>query len=299
MPNTKNFEWIDLVKPSRQEMEKIARKYLLHPLAVENALQYVQRPKVDEYPNHLFIALHEPEMKNTHVSEIELDVLLGKNFVITVSDKKLKLVSELKARYEKEKALYSKGPDHLVYLLLDEVVDNYFPILDSVDSKISALEQNVFSRPSKTILNDLFKMKKAMLQLRKIANPQREILNFLTRHESKYISEKHILYFRDVYDHLTRVNDTIDIYRDVISNATEAYLSVISNKLNEIMKLLTIIATIMLPLTLISGIYGMNFLFIPEIHSEFGRQYGYYFALSLMLIIALIMVAWFKKKKWL
>jgi len=188
----------------------------------------------------------------------------------------------------------SKGMDFLLYEIMDRLIDNYFPILDDFDEVIDELEYEAFHNPTRETLDRIFKLKRDVTSLRRITGPQRDIFNRLSRDSFPVISRRSAPYFRDVYDHLARISDLSDSYKDLTAGLMEAYLMVVSNRLNEIIKVLTLSATIILPLTVITGIYGMNFDFMPGIN----WRYGYFFVLGVMAMVGLGLLFFFKKRKW-
>ena len=188
----------------------------------------------------------------------------------------------------------SKESDSLLHLVIDSLVDNYLPVLDVLDYKISNIETQVLKNPTQKTLNNIFAVKKDILYLRRFIGPQRDTVNFLSKENFQFVNPKRRVYFRDVYDNMIFINDTIDTYRDVINGTFDAYLSTISNRTNDIMKVLTIIATIMMPLTLITGIYGMNFREMPLL----TWHWGFYIISAAMIILGIGMLAYFKRKDW-
>jgi magnesium transporter len=199
------------------------------------------------------------------------------------------------ARMQKNPAVMAKGADTLLHIVVDSLVDNYLPVLDVMDYRISNIETQIMKNPNQNILNNIFTLKKEVLNLRRFIAPQRDTVNFLSKEEYPFIHPKTRVYFRDVYDNMIFINDTIDTYRDVLNSALDVYISTVSNKTNEIMKVLTMIATIVMPLTLIAGIYGMNFKHMPILEWE----YGFISISVIMAILGLGMIMYFKRKEWL
>ena len=292
------FVWVDISKPSKDDMAFLSKIFPLHPLAVEDTLHPIQRPKLDEYEDHLFVVSYAVGYSKHSASTSELDFFLGKNFLVTVREDNIPAVGDAIQAITKNPSLFARGPAFLLYLIMDLLVDSYFPVFDVFGDDIDRLEDQVFDNPSKEILRAVFKMKRSIFSLRKIITPEREVLMTIALREQKFVPQKLSIYFRDVYDHLIRVSDVMDNYRDILTGILDGYASTISNKLNETMKVLTIIATIILPLSLIAGIYGMNFKYVPEIHSAWGVQYGYFWALGLMALVAAVMLVYFRKQKW-
>ncbi|MBN1353189.1 MAG: magnesium/cobalt transporter CorA [Candidatus Omnitrophica bacterium] len=290
--------WVDVQKPAETDMGFLEKYFSFHPLAIEDCMTTIQRPKIDRYENYLFIVLHAAIIAphKDKASSLELDSFVGENYVVTVHFKPVPSVGGTWERCIKNTHIMSQGAAYLFYFLADALVDNYFPILEKLDKEIQKAEDSIFKNADATALNKLFILKENVLLLRRTIGPQRETMNFIARGDYQpMLPDKLSIYFRDVSDLLARINDTLDTYRDLLTASMDGYLSVTSNKLNEIMKVLTIIATIMMPLTLVTGIYGMNFRFMPEI----TWRYGYFFVLLLMVAIAGGMLFFFKKKKWL
>lgn len=298
LKKTDTFVWVDVEKPTQKDMQFLENYFSFHPLAIEDCMTTIQRPKIDRYDNYLFIVLHAAILgpHKDKATSLEVDSFIGENYVVTVHLKSIPSVSSTWERCLKNLQIMSQGAAYLFYFLADALVDNYFPILEKLDKEIQKAEDNIFKNTDSLALNKIFDLKENVLILRRIIGPQRETMNFIARGGYQpIIPAKLSIYFRDVSDLLARISDNLDTYRDALSSALDGYMSATSNKLNEIMKVLTIIATIMMPLTLITGIYGMNFRFMPEIES----RYGYFITVGIMVAIACGMLIFFKKKKWL
>jgi len=292
------FVWVDVRKPAPSDMRFLEKHFSFHPLAIEDCLAAIQRPKIDTYDNYIFIVLHAAILAahKDKATSLELDSFVGENYVVTVHLKSIDSVTSTWDRCLKNKGIMSRGAAYLFYCIADALVDNYFPILEKLDKEIQKTEDIIFKDPNHRVLNKIFDLKENVLILRRILGPQRETMNFIARGSYQPIIPGSLsIYFRDVSDLLARINDNLDTYRDLLTSAVDGYMSATSNRLNEIMKVLTIIATIMMPLTLITGIYGMNFHFMPELQ----WQYGYFTVMGIMLVIAMGMLLFFKKKKWL
>ena len=290
------FMLVDALKPTGNELKKLGSLFNFHSFSVDNALSENQPSRVVDFDDYIFLSTFEAEFGPDSILAKKLSIFFGKHFVVLVHSQEIGALKKVFADYEKSPALFSKGPSFFLYSLLDQVVDDYFPQLDGAADQIDALEREVFYSAKKHTLSNLFKMKRKIISFRRIVNLQREVLNFFGRHETEFIPREHLVYFNDVYGSVLRVADTADVYRELVSDSLQAYLAVISNKLNEVMKVLTIIATIMLPLTLVAGFYGMNVDF-PEA-AIFGKLGTYFFALGLMVVIAALMLFWFRQKKW-
>jgi len=292
----RGFLWVDVEGGSKDDLIGMKKLFRLHPITIENLVAFNQRPKAEEYPEYLFLIVHPVSYDNGKVKISELDFVLGSNYLITARQGAVPALSGISENLSKDPAYFDKGPAFLAYSIIDGVIDNYFPAMERMAEELDALETEIFSNPSKKTLNKLFRLKRNLVQFRKTVLAQRETLHFLGRQESDLIPSEHRIYFRDTYEHLIRVSDSIDTYREVVSDSMDAYLSMISNRLNEVMKVLTIIATIILPMSLIAGFYGMNVDF-PE-YALFGKSGSYFFAMGIMLAIAIVMLLWFRKKAW-
>lgn len=288
--------WTDIENPDDREIKVLDEVFGFHPLAIEDCVNMKQRSKLDDYNDYFFIVLHpvaETQMPN-RVGVSELGIFVGKGYIVTFHRDKVDPVSTVRQSVEKKPELMSKGIDYILYLIIDAVIDDYFPILDKIDDSFSSIEDQILKKPSNSDLNQLFKLKRILVDMRKILSPHREMINTLMRYEGIFIKGENRLFYLDIYDHLMRIFDFLDNYRDLISSSQEIYLTVVSNRMNEVIKTLTVIATITLPLTLISSIYGMNFKFMPELNWRFG----YFWALGLMLTTAGGLVYYFRKKSW-
>jgi magnesium transporter len=298
LPKKDSCIWVDIERPTQEDMQYLEQHFSFHPLAIEDCMTTIQRPKIDTYDGYLFIVLHAATLAphKDKATSLELDSFVGENYVVTVHLKPIPSVSSTWGRCLKNMGIMSRGAAHLFYFLTDALVDNYFPILEKLDSEIQRTEDSVLKDPDATVLNTIFDLKENVLILRRIIGPQRETMNFIARGGyHPLIPAELSIYFRDVSDLLARINDNLDTYRDLLASARDGYMSASSNRLNEIMKVLTIICTIMMPLTLITGIYGMNFRHMPEI----DWRYGYLSIMFVMILIACGMLLFFKKKRWL
>lgn len=291
-----NLVWVELENPTKDELAFIKDTFNLHPLTVEDCVNTNARPKIDQFPSYLFLILHAAGYNATtlKVKTLELNICVGKNFLLTIHMDPIPSLKNAWERANKNIALMCNDSDRLLYQVIDSLVDNYFPVADMLDTRIDKIENEVFSEPGESTLKHIFSVKNDVLFLRRMIAPQRETINLLAKGDHSFINPSTSIYFRDIGDNLIFILDTIDTYRDTISGALDAYLSNITNKTNEIMKTLTVIATIMMPLTLITGIYGMNFKFMPEI----GWKFGYVWAYGLMALVACGMLIYFKRNKW-
>jgi len=279
-------------------LEKLGECYGLHPLVLEDILNTDQRPKMEDYGEYLYIVLRMLNY-NDNSSEIEseqISLVLGPNFVFSFQEREGDTFNPIRDRIRNSKGRIRKmGADHLAYTLLDSIIDNYFIILEKLGEKIEFLEEEVVTHPTPETLQTVHHLKREMICLRKGVWPLREVISGLERGESSLIKESTRIYLRDVYDHTIQTIDTIETYRDMVSGMLDIYLSSISNRLNAVMKVLTIIATIFMPLTFLAGIYGMNFKYMPELE----WRWGYPVIWVIMVGIGVSMLLYFRKKKWL
>ncbi|HLZ63562.1 MAG TPA: magnesium/cobalt transporter CorA [Ktedonosporobacter sp.] len=290
--------WLDLQSPTDEDLQKIAVAFDLHPLAIEDATSEHQRPKVDQYENFFFVVFYavqlNPGQQEPTISEV--DMFLGTNYLITVHQGTLPELDELEQRWTRKAPQLEWNIGILLYSLLDTIVDHYFPVVDALVDQAEALEDRMFisSRHQDTVTLDILELKKRFLALRRIAAPERDVLNILTNRDNP-IFDKHVLiYFRDIYDHLTRLAETIDLYRDQMSTTMDAHLSLVSNDLNQVMRTLTVASIILMADSLIAGIYGMNFENMPELH----LPYAYFACLALMALLSLLLGFFFKRLGW-
>lgn len=279
-------------------MEKLGKHFNLHPLMMEDILNTDKRPEIEDYGDYIFIVikmLFYDEVEKLVKAE-QLSIILGTNIVFTFQERVGDVFNPLRERIRKERGrLRRSGTDYLAYALLDTIVDNYFIILEKFSDALEAIEDELMNNINKKTITEIHRMKREMVFLRKSVWPVREVVNGLERSESDLVDKSLSIYMRDLYDHTVQVIDTIETMREMVSGMLDIYLSSTSNRMNEVMKLLTIMASIFIPLTFIAGIYGMNFESMPELHS----RWGYPFTLALMLVVAISMILYFKKRKWL
>jgi len=294
----KDVIWVDMEAPTAED-EKILRDvFHFHPLTIEDCHENRHYPKIEEFPGYLYLILHgvRADTSPDHFNTIELDAFLGPNFVITYHHEFFRSIANVKQLLQTTPVVCRRGAAFLLHQILDQIVDYYSPVLDDFDERIDQLEDDIFTlkSPSNVILAEIMDLKRGVLRLRRISSKQMDVLYRMSRGEYSLIDQPMLPFFRDVHDHLVRVTDLAENYRDLISGALEAYLSVVSNRLNEIMKVLTIFSAVMLPLTFIAGVYGMNFENMPELHS----RYGYYAVWAIMVIVAVGMLSFFWKRGW-
>jgi magnesium transporter len=279
-------------------LEKIGEEYGIHPLVLEDILHTDQRPKVEFYEDYVFIVFKmlSYDKSSEEIQAEQISLILGENYVITFQEREGDVLDPVRERIKNTKSRFRKfGPDYLAYAIMDVIIDHYFVVLEIMGEKIEYLEGTVIENPGSRLVQEIQFMKRELIFLRKSIWPMREVLSELSREEDSLMSEAMIPYLRDIYDHTIQVVDTVETFRDMVSGILDIYLSSVSNRMNEIMKVLTIIATIFIPLTFIVGVYGMNFEFMPELH----WKWGYPIVWLVMVIIALFMLLFFRKRKWL
>ena len=285
--------WVDVTDPTKSDLEKLAQSFPLHHLTLEDCSKTGNRVKLEQFEEYIFIITYGLESSKKDTLAFQMNFVLGKNFLLTVHKEKISSFDSLKSDGKRLQNFISRGPDLLMHHLMDMEIDFYFPVLDEIEDQIDELEEEVYRNIDQKVLGRMFRLKRQLLTIRKRVGPQKEIVLMLTQKSFPFISEHASAYYRDIYDHIIRINESIDDYREILSNTLEVHLSMVSNRMNEVMKALTIVATVMLPLTVLTGIYGMN-LNIPKSHIDFM----YYIVLSFMVIIAAIMILYFRRKRW-
>ena len=289
--------WIDIQQPEERVLESLLEeRFGFHELAAEDSLSPNTLPKYDAFAGYDFFVFRAVYVNLAeHGSQTDkVAAFLGRNFLITVHRDPMQSVDDVCNRLPSDQRLLGNGPDFLLYSIVDQLVDAHFPLLDSIEESVDDLQDDIFRDARPSHLDELLHLKRDVNVLRRQSLPQRELLNQISRGDAAFVQKQHLIYFRDVYDHMFRISETIDVERDMMAGTMEAYLSVVANRTNEIMKVLTVLSTIMLPLTVIAGIYGMNFEHMPELH----WRYGYLFALGLMAITDGALLLWFRRRGW-
>ncbi|MBL7200674.1 MAG: magnesium/cobalt transporter CorA [Anaerolineae bacterium] len=292
--------WINLDGLHDTEMVgRLGARSGLHPLVVEDILNTDQRPKLDDHGEYIFVVLKSLYHADEDSGEPEIEqisLVIGPDYVLSFQEREGDEFEPIRDRIRGNVSRVRKGgADYLAYALIDLVVDQYFVVLERLGDRIEALEEELVAAPTTQTLHDLHHLKREMAFLRKSVWPLREAISKLERSESPLIHEATGVYLRDVYDHTIQIIDAVETFRDMLSGMLDIYLSSVSNRMNEVMKLLTIIATVFIPLTFVAGLYGMNFKYMPELQ----WPWGYPMAWAIMIAIALLMVAYFRRKKWL
>ncbi len=288
--------WVDVVDPTHEELKRIGEEFGFHPLSLEDAERGGQRPKIDQYDGYQFIVFYGLTIEAERCKGHEVAIFLGKHFMVTCHDSHLRVIGETAERWKANvHALGSHGASFLLYSLLDSIVDGYFPVLDEIAERADTLEEMILLEAQPGLQAEILQLRRDLLMIRRVVGPERDVMNVLIRHDPPMFSDREIVYFQDVYDHLLRVSDAVDIYRDMLSSVLDANLSMISHSLNQIVKRLTASSIILMSITLVAGIYGMNFAYMPEL----DWRHGYPFALGLMVVVALTEWALFKRIDWL
>jgi len=297
--------WVNVDGLHQTDMiEKLCTCFDLHPLTVEDILNTTQRPKLDVFDDYLYLVIkmqtYNPERRQVDMEQVSF--VLGKNYLLSFQEKEGDTFDPVRNRIRTSKGRIRKmKADYLAYALLDSIIDNYFSVLEQVGEEIEFMEEELVKEPEPETLHRIHILKREMILLRRSVWPLREVINSLIRgEETEMIGEDIYFYLKDLYDHTIQVIDTIETFRDIISGMIDIYLSSVSNRMNEVMKVLTIFAAIFIPLTFIAGVYGMNFdrVTSPLNMPELGWYYGYPFALGLMAVSAAGMLIYFKRKKW-
>ena len=279
-------------------ISKIGKNYGIHPLMLEDIVNTEQRPKIEDFEDYLFLVVKmlSFDEKQREINIEQVSLVIGPNYVLSFQEREGDVFDPVRDRIRRSKGrIRKKGADYLAYALLDAIVDGYFLILERIGDRIEELEENLISRPDVRMLQAIHYLKREMIFLRRSVWPLREVISGMSRKESSLIKESTEIFLRDVYDHTIQVIDTIETYRDMVSGMLDTYLSSISNRMNEVMKVLTIFAAIFIPLTFVAGIYGMNFAYMPEL----GWKWGYFAVLAIMATICISMLIYFRSKKWL
>jgi len=291
--------WVSLERPSQEEFLTILRDiFKFHPLTIEDCQSAgYQTPKIDDFGQYLFIIVHaiSPQQNFQILDTVELDLFVGENYVVThTQSDRMPPIDYIWQRIHRDERLHLNGSDFLCHAILDALVDDYMPLIDQMAEEIEELEDKVIANPNIATLQRILDLKHTIMSLRRIIGPQREIVNRLSRDDFTLIDHQSRIYFRDIYDHLVRIQDMSETIRDIVSSALDIYLNSTSLRLNEIMKALTIVSTIFLPLTFLAGVYGMNFEYMPEV----SMKLAYPVLWGICMIIAVGMLAFFKRRGW-
>ena len=298
--------WLDMVKPTDEEYALLDEVFGFHPLAIEDTLGYVQRPKIESYRHvgegctegSFYMVFHGPDLETfkQRLRTKELDLFVSERYLVTVHEEAMKSIEEVVTRCEADPSqTLDRGTDVLLYNILDHMVDHYGPILDYLQDTLDDLEDRALTDPKPEVLTEIAMKKRELLNLRRIVGPQREVVAQLTRGDVPFIREGTRVYLRDVQDHLIRTVESVELYRDLVLGARDIYLSSISNRLNETMRTLTILSVIALPMTVVTGFFGMNFESIPGLHS----REAFWITVAVMIVAVAGLLYLFRRKGWL
>jgi magnesium transporter len=303
LAHDENILWLDLQDPTPEELELLASEFKFHPLALEDA-QKRQRPKVEQYDDFNFLVFYDIDYDEASnlIDEHQLGIFFGRNYLVTVHYEPIEEIDEVAGRWQHNVDQIGRGVGVLVYSLLDTIVDHYFAVVDGIGDRIEEMETRVFTQADRESLLEIFTLRRELLNLRRTISPERDVMAMLARRDLPVVGEAVTIYFQDVYDHVLRVTEAIDTYRELLSDVLNSYLSVnannmamTSNNLNQVMRVLTSVSIILMSVTLIASIYGMNFDNMPELHT----RYGYFVALLVMLTLGLGLAVFFKRRNWL
>jgi magnesium transporter len=295
-PPSGALRWVDIGGQAEADVQLLGDRFGFHPLTLEDCLHFDQRPKLEEYGEYLFVVLHafaHPEGDICEIAPHEVHFFLGRDYLVTVHDSDVPPLDAVWKRIEGDASLGRRGVDFVLYLISDAIVDANFPIIDRINDALEDIEDSVLKGQDPRDLARIFDLKRTIVLLRKVLSPERDVFAVLSKRGDARIAEKTSLYFRDVYDHLVRIYESIDTGRDLLGNALEAYLSMTSNRTNEIMKRLTLLSAVFLPLTFITGFFGQNFEHMP-FHSDALM----YTMVTACIVIPSAMVVWFKRSGW-
>lgn len=288
--------WLDLEQPTTEELTLLHDEFGFHPLAIEDAIQTHERPKIETYPGYYLIIFYsiEYDADRQTLNFLPITLFVGVNYLVSIRTGPVRHVQQTLTRWQANGYVPGYQISSILYALIDAIVDDYFIVLDMLGEQIDAVEDAIFQRGRQEIASEIFTLKKDLLLLRRIVAPERDILNVLLRQEIRIFQPRELAYVRDVYDHLVRITESIDLYRDLLSSALDSYLSLQGNQLNQLVKVLTLWSIILMACSLVAGIYGMNFVLMPELE----QPWGYPFALSLMITIAVSLAIYFKRRRW-
>lgn len=294
--------WVDFSDEPPEACLPILAGFDFHPLAIEDALQQTHSPKLDDWGDYLYIVLNYmsvAENGDEWDTEIdELDVFLGKNYIVTHHDNPVPAIDETWNSCDRDPRTLQDGADHLLYKIADKLIAGYMPAVEKIDDAIDQIEDQVFDRPSPRTLERLFALKRVLLAMRRILLPQREVMNKLARDDYDVIDPKDRIFFRDIYDHLVRLHDLNESLRDLVGGALDTYLSVINNRMNEIMKTLTIITVLFMPLTFLTGYFGMNFFEPLGLMKNWTSNPVFYLTLITIFVMPTLMYLWMRRRTW-
>ncbi|MHB1318863.1 MAG: magnesium/cobalt transporter CorA [Anaerolineae bacterium] len=294
--------WVDIAGEAMEQAEVILHDvFQFHPLAVDDALRETHVPKVDDWGDFVYVTLHSVTHEKDSweaLDTLEVDAFLGKGYMVSYESRPVECVERVWALVQRDLRHVERGAEHLLYLVADELVSDYFPVVEDIDDELDSLEDELLADPQQEEMERIFRLKRALAHLRRVLGPLREVMSRLARNSYAALDPESTVFFRDVYDHLVRLYDITESLRDLLSGTMDIYLSVVNNRLNQIMKVLTMVSTLVMPLTFVTGFFGMNF-FAPamDLHQWTGRAA---FLATLLLIAGVpgAMYLWMRKRAW-
>jgi len=294
--------WLDLNNEPKESCIRILRDgFGFHPLAIDDALEESHVPKVDDWGKYLYLVLHAVDFRSEReepLSTHELDLFLGENYLVTYRTDQMPGMERVWDSCKRDERLMQKSAANLLYRIADEMAANTMPIVDEIDESVDHIEDTLFDHPEPELLESIFTLKRSLLHLRRIISPQREVLNKLARGDFRVIAEGDRVFFRDVYDHLVRLYDIAEGLRDLAGGALETYLSVVSNRMNEVMKILAVITTLFMPISFLSGFFGMNFFQPVANMSNWTERMTFYVVAAIMVMVPVGMYSWMRRRRW-
>lgn len=296
-PGSGAFVWVDLASPSIPESLVLSDSFAFHPLSVEDAMSAVQYPRIEPYDGYLYVVLHGIDFREAEhgFATHDVDFFLGRNFLVTVHDGYSRSIANLRDHCPRNHNLMGEGPVALFHRIVDAMVDHYRPEVEKLEEALDGIEEQVFQHDTPDLIREILEKKRDVSSLRRVVTPQRDVIGRLARREFVDISSEMALRFRDVYDHLVRLNDEAFLFQDRITGILDAHLSSVSNRLNQVMKLLTVLTTVFMPLTLISGLWGMN-IQLPHFPGGDGAQF--WWLIGTMAVIVAVMLSFFRRMRW-
>lgn len=300
--NRRGLLWVDFENEPAESCLPVLQGFNFHPLAIDDALQETHVPKLDDWGDYLYIVLNYMivlnNRENWETEVDELDIFLGQNYIVTLHDRRITAIEDVWQVCDRDPRTLQDGADHLLYKIADNLVTEYMPAVEEIDTAIDEIEDQVFDRPSPRTLERLFSLKRVLLAMRRILLPQREVLNKLARDDYRVIDPRDRIFFRDIYDHLVRLHDLNESLRDLVGGALDTYLSVVNNRMNDIMKTLTIITTLFMPITFITGFFGMNF-FEPVANlTGWTTRLIFSLVMFVLLLFPFGMYLWMRRRTW-
>ncbi|HEY3045515.1 MAG TPA: magnesium/cobalt transporter CorA [Vicinamibacterales bacterium] len=296
-PNSGVYVWVDLAAPSIPDALILSNTFAFHPLSVEDAMAPVEYPKAEEYNGYLYVILHGIDFRAAEhgFATHDIDFFLGPNYLVTVHDGTSRSIVELRDHCPRNTKILGEGPIALFHRIVDAMVEHYRPEVEKLEERLDELEKEVFENPRPALVRDILDEKKDVSSLRRVITPQRDVVARLARRDFAVISVEMSFRFRDVYDQIVRIADDALIFHDRITGILDAHLSNVSNRLNEVMKVLTVVSVIFMPLTLLAGLWGMN---VPLLRFPGGDDQQFWWICGISLVVIVVMLALFRRKRW-